>query len=135
MPQEEPLKNESDTAIELATSYSELDEETEKVIDEFLTKKRKAILYALYGGKERPHKELADAAGTSPASLSNILLKFEQFPYKLLDSRTSGKYRYYFPHKISGNPGQRKRRVGRQVPGRYRKGPAGQWRGLHGQSP
>lgn len=91
MPQEEPLKNESDTVI---------DEETEKMIDEFLTKKRKAILYALYGGKERPHKELADAAGTSPASLSNILLKFEQFPYKLLDSRTSGKYRYYFLTKL-----------------------------------
>ena len=72
------------------------DEKIHKEITEFLTKKRKAIIYELARNKKLSHGELADAVGTSVASLSNILIRFEQFRYKLIDSITSGKYRYYF---------------------------------------
>lgn len=91
MPQEKLLIDEDNIII---------DEATENEIAEFLTKKRKAIMYALYEYKERSQRELADTVGTSPASLANILIKFEQFQFKLLDSRTFGKYRYYFLTKL-----------------------------------
>lgn len=48
-------------------------EEIEKEITDFLSKKRKAIIYKLSENKKLSHKELAEAVETSVASLSNIL--------------------------------------------------------------
>lgn len=65
-------------------------------IEVFLTKKRRRIVEILAEKVRLSHGELAEAADTSGASLSNILLRFEQFEYKLLDSESEGKRRYYF---------------------------------------
>ena len=73
-----------------------LDAEMQKEITDFLSKKRKDIIDKLSENKKLSHGELAEAVDTSVASLSNILIKFDQFKYKLLDSINSGKYRYYF---------------------------------------
>lgn len=77
-----------------------LEEKNEVLIDDFLVKKRKEIIFALAQKRRMSHGELAQAVGTSIASLSNILVKFERFndeyKIKLVDSESEGKYRYYF---------------------------------------
>ena len=69
--------------------------ETFRAIDAFMTTKRKKVLHAFLIQDEWKHGDLAAAAETSPASLSNIMIKFDQFPYPLLSCRSAGKYRYY----------------------------------------
>ncbi len=67
-----------------------------EIISSFLTKKRWKIMQILYTRGELSHGQLADAIDTSAASLSNILLKFDSFQYKLIDNRSEGKHRYYY---------------------------------------
>ncbi len=73
-----------------------LDEACKQKISSFLTKSRMDVIVALAGNKKLNHGELANVLSTSVASLSNRLVKFEEFDYKLLDSKSEGKYRYYF---------------------------------------
>lgn len=82
--------------VEYIADNIKLSPDIQNEISEFLTKKRKDIVYCLAEHKKLSHGALADAIGTSAASLSNILMKFEMFKYKLLDSSSLGKYRYYF---------------------------------------
>ncbi len=72
-----------------------LDELSKQKISSFLTKSRMDVIRELYKNKKLNHGELADALSTSVASLSNRLVKFEEFDYKLLDSSYEGKFRYY----------------------------------------
>lgn len=77
-------------------NYQEtLDEECKQKISGFLTKSRMDVIEALVG-KRRNHGELANVLNTSVASLSNRLVKFDEFEYKLLDSKNEGKFRYYY---------------------------------------
>lgn len=73
-----------------------LDEVCKQRISSFLTKSRMDVIEALIGNRKLNHGELANALSTSVASLSNRLVKFEEFDYKLLDSKYEGKFRYYF---------------------------------------
>lgn len=73
-----------------------LDEKTINEIKSFLTKKRLLIMECLYRNNKLSQGELAEAVGTSVASLSNILLRFELFDHKLLGSFSEGKRRYYY---------------------------------------
>lgn len=73
-----------------------LDEECKQKISGFLTKSRMDVIKALAGNKNLNHGELANMLSTSVASLSNRLVKFSEFEYKLLDSKSEGKFRYYF---------------------------------------
>lgn len=73
-----------------------LDEVCKQKISSFLTKSRLDVIEALVGNKRLNHGELANAISTSVASLSNRLVKFDEFEYKLLDSKSEGKFRYYF---------------------------------------
>jgi len=71
-------------------------EEVEKEISYFMTKKRRQVVEALYDKTRLSQGELARTIKSSAASLSNILLHFEMFQYRLLDSESEGKRRYYF---------------------------------------
>ncbi len=73
-----------------------LDEVCKQKISAFLTKSRMDVIRALAGNKKLNHGELALAIRTSVASLSNRLVKFDEFEYKLLDSESEGKFRYYY---------------------------------------
>lgn len=73
-----------------------LDEVCKQKISSFLTKSRMDVIKELYKNKKLNHGELAVALSTSVASLSNRLVKFEEFEYKLLDSTYEGKFRYYY---------------------------------------
>lgn len=75
---------------------SALTEKDLKEIELFLSKKRQQVVETLYEKKSLSQGELAEAIDTSTASLANILLKFRNFKYKLLDSQGEGKRRYYF---------------------------------------
>ena len=50
-----------------------LSEEVKELIDDFISRKRKQILIALYPKRKLSQGELAKAVGTSTASLANIL--------------------------------------------------------------
>lgn len=54
------------------------------------------IVVALDKKKKLFHGELAKEVCTSAASLSNILVKFDEFEYKLIGSESEGKFRYYY---------------------------------------
>ncbi len=82
--------------IEKVNNNRNLDEGERQKIDDFLSRKRKDVMNALYPDKRVSHKELAKKVSTSTASLSNILWKFENFDYQLLDSESEGRNRYYF---------------------------------------
>lgn len=73
-----------------------LDEVCKQKISNFLTKSRLDVIDALAGNKKLNHGELANVLSTSVASLSNRLVKFDEFEYKLLDSKSEGKFRYYY---------------------------------------
>lgn len=64
-------------------------------IERFLTKKRYTVLTELGRQGELTQKELANAIKSTATSLSNILLRFEECPYQLIQSRNGGKFRYY----------------------------------------
>lgn len=64
-------------------------------IDAFLNRKKKEVFWALARAETATNKQLAEISGTTPTSLSNILLKFEDFPYTLFDVQQKGRNRYY----------------------------------------
>lgn len=77
-----------------------LTEDIKRYIDFFSSKKRMEAMNVLYPNKKLSHGELAKAMDTSAASLSNILLNFENFDYLLIDSVSEGKRRYYYLTKL-----------------------------------
>ena len=78
----------------------EMNEEVKRKIDTFTSKKRREVMEALYPNHRIPHGELAKAIDSPAASLSNILLNFENFEYALIDSVSEGKRRYYYLTKL-----------------------------------
>lgn len=76
--------------------HSGYNEEIEREISYFMSKRRRQVVETLYDKKRLSQGELAKAVNTSAASLSNILLNFEMFQYQLLGSESEGKRRYYF---------------------------------------
>lgn len=77
-----------------------LTEDIKRYIDFFSSKKRMEAMNVLYPNRKLSHGELAKAMDTSAASLSNILLNFENFDYLLIDSVSEGKRRYYYLTKL-----------------------------------
>lgn len=77
-----------------------LTEDVKRYIDFFSSKKRMQAMNVLYPNKKLSHGEFAKAIDSSAASLSNILLNFENFEYLLIDSVSEGKRRYYFLTKL-----------------------------------
>ena len=72
-----------------------LPEDIRREIDVFLTAKRRAVVFALAEDGEDVQGDLAARIGSTVTSLANIIQKFDKFPYKLLESERSGKYRLY----------------------------------------
>lgn len=68
---------------------------TRQDIDEFLTPKRRAVVFALAEDGEDNQGELAAKIDSTVTSLANIIQKFEKAPFKLLESVRAGKYRRY----------------------------------------
>lgn len=66
-----------------------------KTIDNFLKRRRKEVFWALVGREILSQSEWAEAADITPTSLSNILVRFESFQYKLVEGRISGRKKYY----------------------------------------
>ena len=65
-------------------------------IDHFLRPKRRAKVFAILAkGVELSQKDLAEAMESTATALSNILIVFQNFDYKLLEFSNVGKYRYY----------------------------------------
>lgn len=64
-------------------------------IDDFLTDKRRAVVFTLAEDGEDVQGDLASKIGSPVNSLANIIQKFEGFPHKLLESERAGKYRRY----------------------------------------
>ena len=65
-------------------------------ITAFLNRKKGEVFWALERQEGLSNKEWAMAANTTPTSLSNILLKFEKFPYELIEGKSSGRKRCYY---------------------------------------
>lgn len=78
----------------------EFSEEVKKLIDDFISKKRRQVMLELYPNRKRSQGELAKAVNTSTASLANILLNFDGFKYPLLECESEGKRRYYFLSRL-----------------------------------
>lgn len=72
-----------------------LSEAVRREIDIFLTAKRRAVVFTLAEDGEDVQGDLAAKIESTVTSLANIIQKFEKFPYKLLESERSGKYRRY----------------------------------------
>lgn len=65
-------------------------------IDHFLRPKRRAKVFAILAkGVELSQKDLAEAMESTATALSNILVVFQNFDYKLLEFSSVGKYRFY----------------------------------------
>lgn len=65
-------------------------------IDHFLKPKRRAKVFAILAkGIELSQKDLAEAMDSTATALSNILVVFQNFDYKLLEFSSVGKYRFY----------------------------------------
>ena len=65
-------------------------------ITAFLNRKKGEVFWKLEQKEGMSNKELAAAVETTPTSLSNIILKFENFPYRLLEGKSSGRKRCYY---------------------------------------
>ena len=73
-----------------------INEQMSREIANFLLPlKRSALVDTLDAEGELSQGELASRIDSSAASLSNIVAKFDQFDYKLLDVKIAGKYRIY----------------------------------------
>lgn len=73
-----------------------LNEKIFREISEFLLPlKRSSLVNALAEQGELSQGQLALKIDSSAASLANIITKFEQFDYKLLEAKSVGKYRLY----------------------------------------
>jgi len=65
-------------------------------IDHFLRPKRRAKAFSILAkGAELSQKDFAEAMGSTATALSNILVIFSNFDYKLLEFSSVGKYRFY----------------------------------------
>lgn len=65
-------------------------------IDHFLRPKRRAEVFSILAkGVELSQKDLAEAMESTATALSNILVVFQNFDYKLLEFSNVGKYRFY----------------------------------------
>lgn len=74
----------------------ELSEKERREIGAFLSRKREQIMWVLYAqGGEITQGELTKEIASTAPSVSNILLKFEQFKYKLLNCESRGVKKYY----------------------------------------
>ena len=81
--------------MEKNVSNSQLNDKQIHEIQEFVVRKREQILWILWNENELPQGELAKKADSTTTSLSNILFKFEQFKYKLLNCESRGVRKYY----------------------------------------
>lgn len=73
-----------------------LDEVAVEEITAFLNRKKGEAFWALEKREGMSNKEWAVAANTTPTSLSNIVLKFENFHYKLINGESKGRKRCYY---------------------------------------
>ena len=73
----------------------EVSEDIFSDITHFLSKKRLDILLALYENGELSQGELARIVKSTVTSAANILMKFAQCEYRLIEVNSRGKYRYY----------------------------------------
>lgn len=64
-------------------------------ITRFLSKKRRDVVFALYENGELSQGELARVIDTTVTSAANILTKFAEYQYRLIEVYHRGKYRYY----------------------------------------
>lgn len=103
-----------------AFAEEEFTEDDFKKIESLMIRKRPDVIMALARLGSASQKELAKASGTTPTSLSNILLKFEDFPYQLLEREDQGRNRIYrltgtgqayVRRKLRGSPEQGKGQV------------------------
>ena len=74
-------------AILLASSFGNLNTPVEI--------QGKEIVLILAENDRLSQGELASATNTTPPSISNIMLRFDEFKYCLIKSSSEGKYRYY----------------------------------------
>ena len=65
-------------------------------ITAFLNRKKGEAFWALVRQEGQSNKEWAMSANTTSTSLSNIILKFGNFPYKLIEGKSSGRKRCYY---------------------------------------
>lgn len=65
-------------------------------ITAFLNRKKGEVFWTLEQKEGLSNKELAMAVDTTPTSLSNIILKFENFSYSLIEGKSSGRKRCYY---------------------------------------
>lgn len=65
-------------------------------ITAFLSRKKGEAFWALERQEGMSNKEWAVAADTTPTSLSNIILRFENFSYSLIEGKSSGRKRCYY---------------------------------------
>ncbi len=79
-----------DKATELELSEKQIHE-----IDKFVFRKREQIMRVLFTEGEITQGQLAESINSTVSSVSNILLKFEQFKYKLLHCDSRGVRKYY----------------------------------------
>lgn len=73
----------------------EIPEEIYDDITRFLSKKRRDIVFALYENGELSQGDLARKVESTVTSAANILMKFSEYQYRLIDVHNRGKYRYY----------------------------------------
>lgn len=65
-------------------------------ITAFLNRKKGEVFWTLEKQEGLSNKELAVAVDTTPTSLSNIILKFENFSYSLIEGKSRGRKRCYY---------------------------------------
>lgn len=76
-------------------SINILTEDQISEISEFAVRKREQIMRILWENGELTQGDLAQRVNSTPTSMSNILLKFDQFKYKLLCCESRGIRKYY----------------------------------------
>ncbi len=79
-----------DKATELELSEKQIHE-----IEKFVFRKREQIMRVLFAEGEITQGQLAENINSTVSSVSNILLKFDQFKYKLLNCDSRGVRKYY----------------------------------------
>ncbi|MDO4331203.1 MAG: hypothetical protein Q4C58_00760 [Eubacteriales bacterium] len=102
---------------ELNIIRSNLTDSEEKAIDGFLTRRKYDVFWALAKVETATQKQLAGLSGTTTTSLSNILLKFEDFTYTLLTVQQSGRNRYYSLSEVGQAYVRRKIKAGPETEG------------------
>lgn len=65
-------------------------------ITAFLNRKKGEVFWTLEKQEGLSNKELAQAVDTTPTSLSNIILKFENFSYRLIEGKSCGRKKCYY---------------------------------------